>query len=434
MAGSDQSAKLQGLLSGIADSTAGLGAGGEWASNAVRTAARPDFTSGLFGTPKFDMNNVDNLDAMTNWASRNGYEDQAKQYMALSYRQKEKDEAAARANRIQMGQSSVASLQNEYMRVLKDPTITDPTVRQQKLDNLQASMNAIAGAVDGMDPVKVGQIGQKSEADHLTTLNAKQSMDLREQANQRDWARFGLTEAAAARAQAQHEEWVATADYRATERQIKQSEARYNQGVKVAKALVGTEGGKEKFLSNKNYADMEGVWNSVSRQVEGQELELQNARDQANKNKWTYTDTQLEELGISKDMRTKLTTLSETSPSSANQMVLRMLEQQYAVAEAPTAAMLGMFEGAALSHVQQNVDLKGRDTEAKQEAKASELALKMAQKYMETNSIELALQVLSADSANEDVATSAFDANLQAIEDANAAALAAQQDAADPDR
>ena len=179
---------------------------------------------------------------------------------------------------------------------------------------------------------------------------------------------------------------------------------------------------------------MEGVWNSVSRQVEGQELELQNARDQANKNKWTYTDTQLEELGISKDMRTKLTTLSETSPSSANQMVLRMLEQQYAVAEAPTAAMLGMFEGAALSHVQQNVDLKGRDTESKQEAKASELALKMAQKYMETNSIELALQVLSADSANEDVAMSAFDANLQAIEDANAAALAAQQDAADPDR
>lgn len=434
MAGSDQSAKLQGLLSGIADSTAGLGAGGEWASNAVRTAARPDFTSGLFGTPKFDMNNVDNLDAMTNWASRNGYEDQAKQYMALSYRQKEKDEAAARANRIQMGQSSVASLQNEYMRVLKDPAITDPTVRQQKLDNLQASMNAIAGAVDGMDPVKVGQIGQQAEAADLTRRERLQSMDLTAQANQRAWASFGLAEETAARAEAQHAEWVATADYRATERQIKQSEARYNQGVKVAKALVGTEGGKEKFLSNKNYADMEGVWNSVSRQVEGQELELQNARDQANKNKWTYTDTQLEELGISKDMRTKLTTLSETSPSSANQMVLRMLEQQYAVAEAPTAAMLGMFEGAALSHVQQNVDLKGRDTESKQEAKASELALKMAQKYMETNSIELALQVLSADSANEDVATSAFDANLQAIEDANAAALAAQQDAADPDR
>ena len=92
MAGSDQSARLQGLLSGIADSVGGLGAGGEWTGNAIRTAARPDFTSGMFGNPKFDMNNVDNLNAMANWASRNGYEDQAKQYMALSYAQKEKEE------------------------------------------------------------------------------------------------------------------------------------------------------------------------------------------------------------------------------------------------------------------------------------------------------------------------------------------------------
>lgn len=96
MAGSDQSARLQGLLSGIADSVGGLGAGGEWTSNAVRTAARPDFTSGMFGNPKFDMNNVDNLNAMANWASRNGYEDQAKQYMALGYRQKEKEAQEAK--------------------------------------------------------------------------------------------------------------------------------------------------------------------------------------------------------------------------------------------------------------------------------------------------------------------------------------------------
>ena len=95
MAGQDQSARLQGLLSGIAGSVGELGAGGEWAGNAVRTAARPDFMAGSFGNPEFDMNNVDNLNAMANWASRNGYEDQAKQYMALSYRQKEKEEQEA---------------------------------------------------------------------------------------------------------------------------------------------------------------------------------------------------------------------------------------------------------------------------------------------------------------------------------------------------
>lgn len=96
MSGSDQSARLQGLLSGIADSVGELGAGGDWTSNAIRTVNRPDFMAGSdkvlgkYGRPEFDMNNVDNLDAMANWASRNGYEDQAKQYMALSYQLKEK--------------------------------------------------------------------------------------------------------------------------------------------------------------------------------------------------------------------------------------------------------------------------------------------------------------------------------------------------------
>ena len=136
-------------------------------------------------------------------------------------------------------------------------------------------------------------------------------------------------------------------------------------------------------------------------------------------------------------MITKLTTLSETSPPAANQMVLRMLEQQYAVAEPPTAAMLGMFEGAAMDYIIKNdvnVDPGGYDSDADREGAASALALKMAQKYMETNSIGEALKVPSAENAQEDVNTSAFDANLQAIEDANAAALAAQQDAVDPDR
>ena len=96
MAGQDQSARLQGLLSGIAGSVGELGAGGEWTSNAVRTAARPDFMAGSFGNPEFDTNNVDNLDAMANWASRNGYEDQAKQYMALSYQLKEKEAQEAK--------------------------------------------------------------------------------------------------------------------------------------------------------------------------------------------------------------------------------------------------------------------------------------------------------------------------------------------------
>jgi len=422
--GRSQASNLSGMLNNIAGTIGEMGEPGKQYVDTFRRAQ----------APKADTNDSASLLSYADWARRNGYEDEARQYLALGESQRRREDEEAKAGRLQMGQSSVASLQNEYMRVLKDPTIADPKVRQEKLDNLQASMNAIAGAVDGMDPVRVGQIGQQAEAADLTRRDREQSMDLRDQANERAWASFDLSKEAAARAQAQHEEWVATADYRATKREIESAEGRYNMGVKAAKALVGTEGGKEKFLSNPAYADMEGVWNAVSRQVEQQQLELQNARDQANQNKWTYTDTQLEELGIPEDMITKIKTLSETSPTSANKMVLRILEQQYSAAEAPTAAMIGLFESAALSHVQENIDLPGRDSATKQEAKAGELALKMAQKYMETNSIDMALQVLSADSAKEDVNTSAFDANLRAIEEANAAALAAQQDTADPDR
>ena len=67
MAGRDESARLQGLLSGIAGDVGELGKGGEWAGNAIRTVARPDFMAGSdkvlgkYGRPEFDMNNVDNL-------------------------------------------------------------------------------------------------------------------------------------------------------------------------------------------------------------------------------------------------------------------------------------------------------------------------------------------------------------------------------------
>ena len=130
MSGSDQSARLQGLLSGIAGTVGELGAGGDWTSNAIRTVNRPDFMAGSdkvlgkYGRPAFDMNNVNNLDAMANWASRNCYEDQAKQYMALSYQQKEKETALNDQALLQEGQSGVADMSRKMMTILKDRTLT----------------------------------------------------------------------------------------------------------------------------------------------------------------------------------------------------------------------------------------------------------------------------------------------------------------------
>ena len=48
-------------------------------------------------------------------------------------------------------------------------------------------MNAIAKSVDGMDPVRVGQIGRKAEAADLAMRDRKQSMTLRQEANERAW-------------------------------------------------------------------------------------------------------------------------------------------------------------------------------------------------------------------------------------------------------
>ena len=424
MSGSNQAVRLQGMLTSIADSFNGMGDAYNFVPNAIRNVTRPEV----------DTNNSESLMRYADWARRNGYGDEARQYLTLGETQRRRETEEAKAGRLQMGQSSVASLQNEYMRVLKDPTITDPKVRDEKLANLQASMNAVAGAVEGMDPVRVGQIGQQSEAADLARRDREQAMDLRQEANKRAWESFDLSKESAARAQAQHEEWVATAEYRATERLINESEGRYNMGVRAAKVLAGTEGGKEKFLSNPAYADMEGVWNAVSRQVEQQQLELENAREQANQNKYQWTDKKLEELGLGDTEISQLKALADVNPGTANKMVLNHLERQYEAAEAPTAAMLGLFESAALAHVQQNVDLKGIDSEEKQEAEAGRLALKMADRYMATGgNIQEALKEISADSVkgqSEEGAETVTEETARII----AEAIAAQQNAADPDQ
>jgi hypothetical protein len=435
MAGKDESARLQGMLSELAGTVGEMGAGRDWGANAIRQIARPD-NQAMFRGEEFGLDNSANLMKMGQWAERNGFDDKSRQYLTLAedYRKRETEEEKAR--RLQVGRSSVASLQNEYMRVLKDPTLIGRD-RDATLADLQGRMNAIAGTVEGMDPVRVGQIGQQSEAADLARRDREQSMDLQAQANERAWASFNLTEEAAARAEAQHQEWVATADYRATERLIKQNEGRYNMGVRAAKALAGTEGGKEKFLSNPAYADMEGVWNAVSRQVEQQQLELENAKEQANQNKYQWTDKKLEELGLGETEIKQLNALAEVNPGTANKMVLNHLERQYAAAEPPTSAMLGLFEAAALDYIEKeniNVDPNGLDSEEDKEKAAGTLALKMADRYMATGgNIQEALKVISAESVSGE---SAGEAESVAEQTARiiAEALAAQQNAADPDQ
>ena len=422
-----QASNLSGMLGSIGDTLGKMGdVGNQYVDTFRRSLA-----------PKADMNDSASLLAYADWARRNGYDDEARQYLTLGETQRRRENEEAKAGRLQMGRSSVASLQNEYMRVLKDPTLSAKD-RDAKLANLQASMNAIAGAVDGMDPVRVGQIGQQSEAADLARRDREQAMDLRQQANERAWASFDLQEEAAARAQEQHEEWVATAEYRATERQIKANEGRYNEGVRLAKSLAGTEGGKEKFLSNPKYADMEGVWNAVSRQVEQQQIELDEARRRAEQGKWTYTDEQLLELGISESAVAAIQRAGQERPELGHKAVERVLMSQFETAEMPTGAMLGLFKDAALTHItQKKVNVApGKDSQEELEAAAGKLALAMARRYMETGgSIEEALKEATAYNVGmEAKQTGEEDSDAAIVRQVMAEAIAAQQDAADPDQ
>lgn len=81
MAGSDQSARLQGMLSQLADSFNGMGDAYNYAPNAIRNFTRPEV----------DNTSSRSILQYADWARRNGYDDEANQYMALGVRQKEKE-------------------------------------------------------------------------------------------------------------------------------------------------------------------------------------------------------------------------------------------------------------------------------------------------------------------------------------------------------
>lgn len=385
--------------------------------------------------PQIDTQDSKSLESYANWARRNGYDDEAKQYMALSRQQQQQEVADKKASRLQMGRSSVASLQNEYMRVLKDPTITDPKVRDKKLANLQASMNAVGAAVEGMDPIRVGQIGQQTKAADLQTRAQEQEMALAQEGNERAWERFELSKEEAARAAEEHAEWQQTQDYRVEAQELELEAKQYQAAVNAAKGFIGQEGGREKFIASFG-EERVGVYDSLNRQREAQELQLQEARDAAAKGKWTYTDEQLKDMGISEAAIPAIQKAGQNRPQLGHQAVEAVLLKQFETAEMPTSAVLGLFKDAALAHVKQNVNLGwGVDSEDEEDAEAGRLALKMAARYLASGgSIEEAMKEVTAYQVSGKENQSELDRKLEFVEQTNAAALAEMQDNTDPDR
>jgi hypothetical protein len=444
MSGSDQSARLQGLLSGIAGTVGELGVGGDWTSNAIRTVNRPDFMAGSdkvlgkYGRPAFDMNNVNNLDAMANWASRNGYEDQAKQYMALSYQQKEKETALNDQARLQEGQSGVADMSRKMMTILKDPTLT-PEGRETQLNNLQASANAIARVTPNMEPLKVANLRTNVEQAFLSQASVQQQMDLATQQNERDWERLGNEELrldmageTLAMASEKHGEWVNTADYRETLRAIEQDKGNFENSLMLAKRFAGTEGGKEKFNAATGGL-YEGVFDSVQQQRTAQQLQIDEASQRLESGSFDYKTSDLVSLGIPEELAANIIKIGKNVPNAGNTMVITALKSVLGGAEAPTSAMIGLFEGAALNAViGDGYDHPGKDSDEKDEAKAKEIALAMAGVFMKTNSTEEALKVIPLMLAKQGGGGSSEEELEQLMRQAQEI-LAQTSDATDPD-
>ena len=384
--------------------------------------------------PKPKMDSSASLNEYSQWARRNGYEDEADRYMVLAEKQRQEEVDRARANRLQMGQSSVAKLQNEYMRVLKDPSITDPVEREKKLANIQAEMNDIAGAVEGMDPSAVGMIGQQAKAADLQTRATEQQMTLAQERNQRAWEQFDLSKEEAARAAEKHAEWQQTQDYRVQAAQLEVEAKQYQAAVNAAKGLIGQDGGREKFIATFGEGRV-GVYDTLNRQRQAQELQLEEARANADKNTWKYTNKQLEEMGFPAEVVTILQRAGENNPAGGHRMLESLLVQQFKTTEMPPSAVLGLFKDAALSHiVKKGINVAPwKDSDEDREAAAGALALKMAERYLATGgSIEEALKVVTAHDVvdAEDGGPSEIEQLARAIE----ADLAAKADEADPDR
>lgn len=426
MAGTSQASNLTGMLTSIGDTVGQMGGPGNQYVDTLRRSM----------APKVEMDDSKSLESYANWAKRNGYDDEASQYMALSRQQQQQEVADKKANRLQMGRSSVASLQNEYMRVLKDPTITDPKVRDKKLANLQASMNAVGAAVEGMDPIRVGQIGQQTKAADLQTRAQGQEMALAQERNERAWEQFELSKEEAARAAEEHAEWQQTHDYRVEVRELELEAKQYQAAVNAAKGFIGQEGGREKFIASFG-EERVGVYDSFNRQREAQELQLQEARDTAAKGKWTYTDEQLKDMGISEAAIPAIQKAGQNRPQLGHQAVEAVLLKQFETTEMPPSAVLGLFKDAALSHiVKEGINVAPwKDSDKDREAAAGTLALKMAERYLASGgSIEEALKEVTAYQVSGEENQSELDRQLELIEQTNAAALAEMQDNTDPDR
>tara|TARA_S200000501_G_scaffold205615_2_gene193339 strand:+ start:4137 stop:5417 length:1281 start_codon:yes stop_codon:yes gene_type:complete len=304
--------------------------------------------------------------------------------------------------RTREGQGALAYLQDQMRRTLQADLADDFTAadQQAQLNNLQASANAVAANIKGIDPLATAGMSMNMENAVFQQKSARNQERRAEEALE---LRFKGHEMALDR----HKEYMETADYRKQMQGFEVNEANYNAAIRSAKSMPNTPEAKAAFLQNENFSEMEGVWDAVSAQKESQRLQLEQLEANAEDNKFDYTDEQLFDLlGTPEDERTKdsaagkanlkaISRLRALPPKRANAVLQSAVESSFAKTKAPPAALVGLFKDAAMAYT------AGQrfTSEEEEEGQAAQLALKAAQAYMEAGSgvgaFQAALEVMA---------------------------------------
>jgi len=137
-----QASNLSGMLTSIGDTMGKMGdVGNQYVDTFRRTMA-----------PEADMNDSASLLRYADWARRNGYDEEAKQYMALGYRQKEVEAEKAQKARVRSGETANMYNRGRIAQISADPTLS-PLKKRELIQDAMAAQQAVATATGG-DPSK----------------------------------------------------------------------------------------------------------------------------------------------------------------------------------------------------------------------------------------------------------------------------------------
>ena len=161
-----QAANLSGMLTSIGDT---LGSMGDVGNQYVDTFRR-------LQAPEADMNDSASLLAYADWARRNGYDDEAKQYMALGYKQKEVEgkksyetSVATGTEKLRKTKEAVARVSAEIARQ-EEAGVVNPATLDAR-DRLVAAYSQTADELDAMGKASNYGIGNEG-AEAVRSINA----------------------------------------------------------------------------------------------------------------------------------------------------------------------------------------------------------------------------------------------------------------------